>query len=455
MKIVILGAGVVGSQIASQLVNEGHDVVIIEKDQERAKYVSSHVDCMVINEEGNNHETLRRAGIENADFFLSVVNSDEVNMIACGIVESEFKVPVKIARVRNLDYSKAKIFEKSFLGIDFIVNPEVETSRLIANNVALGATSDVMLFENSDMQIRNYVVDSRSFFKDRQLKDIKSAANINDKFLIAGIVRDREFIIPTGFTFIKENDNIYIFATNKALTRIFIETGKKRERIDRIVIVGAGRIGSLITKYLIRTGRKITIVDSDYDACKAISEKFEDALVIHSDISDENIFDDEQLYSYDLIITTTSNEELNILSAAYAKSMGVRRAIAVVNRPNYMPISSKLGIDVTVSPRNSTVSTIMKYIRRGDIKSIYSLFNGKAEVIEFSIKDKSRLIGKALKNIFLPPDSLILTVVRNGINEIPDGNFIINNGDTVITIVKLDSIQKLEEVFLSEQARED
>ena len=185
MNIVILGAGVVGGQIASQLVSEGHDVVVIEKNPDRAKYVAGHVDCMVLNEEGNNSDTLRRAGIERADFFLSVVDSDEVNMIACGIVESEFEVPVKVARVRNLDYSKAKIFRKSFLGIDFIVNPEVETSRLIANTVALGADSDVMMFENSDMQMRNYVVDSSSFFRDRQIKDIKSAVRIRDRSVLA------------------------------------------------------------------------------------------------------------------------------------------------------------------------------------------------------------------------------------------------------------------------------
>jgi len=451
MNIVILGAGVVGSQIASQLVSEGHDVVVIEKNQERAKYVSSHVDCMVINEEGNNHETLKRAGIEHADFFLSVVDSDEVNMIACGIVESEFKVPVKIARVRNLDYSRAKIFEKSFLGIDFIVNPEVETSRLIANTVALGATSDVMLFDNTEMQIRSYNVDSRSFFKGKLLKDIRSAAKIKEKFLIAGIVRENEFIIPTGMTKIEENDNLYLFAAKNTLTKIFIETGKKREKIDRIIVVGGGRIGNLVTKYLIRTGRRITVIDSDYEVCKSVAEKYTNALVIHSDISDENIFEDEQLHTYDLIITTTSDEELNILSAAYAKNLGVRRAIAVVNRPNYIPISSKLGIDVTVSPRHSTVSAIMKYIRRGDIKNIHSLFYGKAEVIEFSVKDKSILIGKSLLEITLPPQTLILTVIRNGVNEIPDGKFRINAGDTVITIAKQSAIQELEEVFLMEQ----
>ena len=442
MNIVILGAGVVGSQIASQLTGEGHNVVIIEKDPDRAKHVDSHIDCMVINDEGNNSATLKRAGIENADFFLSVVDSDEVNMIACGIVESEFKVPVKIARVRNLDYSKARIFEKSFLGIDYIVNPEVETARLIANTVALGATSDVMLFENTDMQIRTYTVDSRSFFKDKQLKNIKSSMKIKEKFLIAGIVRNMEFIIPTGTTVIRENDSLYLFATERTLTKIFIETGKKRHKLDHIIVVGGGRIGTLVIKYLIRTGRKITAIDSDYETCKALSEKFSDALVLNADI-------EEHLHNYDLIITTTSSEELNILSAAYARSMGIKRAIAVVNKPNYIQISSKIGIDVTVSPRISTVNAIMKYIRRSDIKSVYTLFGGKAEVIEFSISENHGLIGQKLKDIALPEDSIILTVIRNGVNEIPDGNFAVHSGDTVITIARLGSVSALEEIFMA------
>ncbi len=449
MNIVILGAGVVGSQIASQLTGEGHDVVIIEKDPDRAKHVDSHIDCMVIIDEGNNSTTLKRAGIENADFFLSVVDSDEVNMIACGIVESEFKVPVKIARVRNLDYSKAKIFEKSFLGIDYVVNPEVETARLIANTVALGATSDVMLFENTDMQIRTYTVDSRSFFRDRQIKNIKTAVKVKEKFLIAGIVRNMDFIIPTGETYIRENDSLYILATQKTITKIFIETGKKRHKIDRILVVGGGRIGTLVIRYLIRTGRKITVIDSDYETCKMLSEKFSDALVLNADISDENIFEEENLQACDLIITTTSHEELNILSAAYARSMGIERAIAVVNKPNYMQISAKLGIDVTVSPRISTVNAIMKYIRRGDIKSVYTLFGGKAEVIEFSIGENHRLKDQKLKDIALPEDSIILTVIRNGVNEIPDGNFAILPGDTVITIAKLGSVSALEEIFMA------
>ncbi len=240
MNIVILGAGVVGYQIASQLIEEGHNAVIIERNADRARYVDSHLDCIVLNDEGNSIETLKRAGIEKADFFLSVVDSDEVNMIACGIVESEFNVPIKIARVRNIDYSRAKIFEKSFLGIDFVVNPEVETARLIANSVALGATSDVMLFENSDMQIRNYQVDSKSFFKNKTVMNIRKSIRVEGKFLIAGLIRDNDFIIPSGLTEILENDIIYILASKKTLTSIFIETGKKRESIDRILVAGGG-----------------------------------------------------------------------------------------------------------------------------------------------------------------------------------------------------------------------
>jgi trk system potassium uptake protein TrkA len=449
MNIVILGAGVVGYQIASQLISEGHNAVIIEKSAERARYVDSHLDCIVLNDEGNSIETLKKAGIEKADFFLSVVDSDEVNMIACGIVESEFNVPIKIARVRNIDYSRAKIFEKSFLGIDFVVNPEVETARLIANSVALGATSDVMLFENSDMQIRNYQVDSKSFFKNKTVMDLRKSINTGGKFLIAGIVRENEFIIPSGLTVIQENDVAYILASKKTLTALFIETGKKRESIDRILIAGGGKIGYLVARYLIRTGRKIAIIDSNYDSCKMLSEKFPDAFIINADISDETIFEEENLQDYDLIITATENQELNILSAAYAKSLGISRAVAVVNHPNYMAISNRLGIDVTVSPRNSTVNAILKFIRKGDINSVHTLFGHSAEVIEFFVKDKSSVAGLALKDIKIPADSLMLTVVRNNVNEIPDGNFVVNIGDRIITIAKRDSIHALEQVFLN------
>ncbi|HOO72703.1 MAG TPA: Trk system potassium transporter TrkA [Spirochaetota bacterium] len=448
MHVVILGAGVVGFQIASELISEGKDVVLIEKDTERANYVSNHLDCMVINDEGTSIKTLKRAGIDRANFFISVTNSDEMNMITCAIVANEFTVPFKIARVRNLDYSKGKIFEKPFLGIDFIVNSEVETARLIANTVALGANSDVMLFQKKDIQMRNIIVEKSSFFCNRTLKEIRKT--LTESFLVSGILRGDSFIIPSGDTVIRENDNIYLLATKDNLTKIFIKVGRKSDKIDNIIIVGGGKIGSLVCRYLIRTGRKITIIDSGYENCKRLSAEFPDALVINADVSDEDIFREEQLDRHDLIITATDNQELNILTSVYAKSLGIKRSVALVTKSNYLPIASKLEIDATISPKNSTVDAILKYIRRGDIKSVHTLFNGKAEVIEFSVDQKSPISEKKIQELPMPDNSLILSVIRHDEDIIPTGNFSIQPGDTVITIARKDSISKLEELFISQ-----
>ncbi len=445
MRVVILGAGVVGVQIASQLISEGKDVVIIEKNPERAKYVTGRLDCIVVNEEGTGISALRHAGLDDASIFISVTNSDEVNMIACGLVASEFNVPVKIARVRNLDYSRAKIMEKSFLGIDFIVNSEVETARQIANTIALGADSDVMLFENTDLQMRNVVINLGSYFANKTVKDIRHA--IREPFLIAGIVRQNEFIIPTGDTVVREHDNIYLLATQKDFTKIFIQSGKRQETIDRIVIVGGGRIGELACQYLIRTGRNITIIETNYERCKVLSDRFPDALVLNADISDETIFEEEEIGKRDLMVTVTDNQELNMLASLYAKIMGVKRTIALVANTGYLSIASRLDIDVTISPKNSTVDAIMKYIRRGNIKSLHSIFGGRAEVIEFLANEQSSLIGKRLRDLRFPKQSLILSVVRSEKNILPHGNLAIETGDLIIMIGAKESISEIESLI--------
>ncbi|MEW6527345.1 MAG: Trk system potassium transporter TrkA [Spirochaetota bacterium] len=442
MHTIILGAGVVGYQIAEQLISEGKDVVIFEKNPERAKFISEHLDCMVINDDGTNLSSLKRAGTKDASIFISATNSDEVNMIACGLVASEFNVPLKIARVRNIDYSKSKIMGKAFLGIDLIVNSEVETARQIANTIALGADSDVMFFENTDLQMRNIVITRGSYFANKTVKEIRKG--ISEPFLISGIMRNNDFLIPTGDTLVCEGDNIYLLATQKNFTRIFIQVGKKQEKIDRIVIIGGGRVGSLACQYLIRTGRKITVVETDYERCKFLADKFPDALILNADISDESVFHEEEIAKHDLIVTVTDNQELNMLISLYAKSMGIKRSIALVTNSSYLAIASRLDIDVTVNPKLSTVDAIMKFIRRGNIKSLHSIFHGRAEVIEFSVDEKNPLVGKPLKDMQFPENSIILSVVRNNKNILPHGNIVIEPNDLVIIIAEKTSIPELE-----------
>jgi len=445
MKVIILGAGVVGIQIATQLVDEGKDVVLLEKDPERAKFVDNHLDCIVINEEGNNIPSLTKAGVAEADFFISVADSDEVNMIACGIVASEFKRPIKIARVRNLTYSKANLLRKPFLGIDYIVSPEVETARIIANTIALGANSDVMLFEDSTLQIRNVLIDKSSFFRGKTILEIKKT--IKEDFLISGIIRKENFIIPTGETKILEEDDLYFLATKDSLTKIFMESGKKRDKTDNILIIGGGKIGELVCRYLVRTGRKITILEKDYETTKTLSAKFPEALVLNGDISDDDIFEEERFDRYDLMITITNNQELNVLAASYGKNLGIKKVISLVTKINYQKISSQLGIDITISPKIATVDAILKYIRRGNIKRVHTLFEGQAEIIEFEIDDKSSLLGKKIKEISIPKDCLILSIRRKNNDLIPHGEFKIELNDLIIIIAQKEAINKLETAF--------
>ncbi|MCL1911122.1 MAG: Trk system potassium transporter TrkA [Leptospirales bacterium] len=448
MLIIILGAGVVGIQIAKQLTEEGKDVAIIERDKERAKYVANHLDCSIINEEGTNLSSLKKAGIEKAEIFISVTDSDELNMIACALVSSEFtNVRIKIARIRNLDYAGAKLVEKTFLGIDYIVNSEVETAEKIARTVALGAESDVVLFENTDLQMRNIQVDETSIFKDKFIKDLR--LHIEEPFLIAGIISNDNFIIPSGDTVIQKDDILYLLSSPHDFNKIFSISGhKENKKISSIILVGGGRIGSLVCQYLSHTRKKIALIEMDYELCKIIAEKFPNILVINADISDEGIFTEENLGGYDLIIATTSNQELNILTSVYAKRMGVKRCISLVTNPNYLPIAAQLDIDSTISPKLSTVDAIMKYIRKGDIKSVNSIFAGKAEVIEFSIDNDNIMAGKRLRDIKLPPDTLVLSVIRRKRTKLPDGNFVIHPGDVVIIISSKESIATIEKSFL-------
>ena len=445
MKIVVAGAGEVGFHIASNLIEEGKDVVLIEKNPARAKYAASHLDCMVVVGEATDPSTLREAGIAQAEAFISATDYDEVNMITCFIVASEFEVPVKIARVRNVSYSKTRIFGDKLNGVDYVVNPEIEAAKTITATVQHGAASDIFLFEDINIQLRDIIVDDASFFCGKTLKQIKK--ELKEEFIVAGIMRDEEIIIPHGDTVVEDKDHIFIVATTRTFVQILKKTGIQTKKLKSIIILGGAKVGYHVADMLIKQGKSIKIIDKDYELCKKLSADFPSALVLNADISDERIFEEEQLAHSDAIITTTHNEELNILAAIYGKSKGIRRAVALVNKMNYVTIADDLGIDSTVSPKVSSVNAILKYIRKGSVKSVYKIFNGMAEVTEFFVHTKAEVAEKAIKDIKLPKGSLILAVSRDGTNFIPDGNFVLKGGDIAITFSAEDTSESLQSFF--------
>ena len=442
MNIVIVGAGEVGTHIASQLVSEQKDVVIIEKNPESAARASGMLDCLVITGEGSNVDVLKQAGASKADIFIAATSIDEVNMISCFVAGSTFNTPVKIARVRNVDYMRKGLLKNAAIGIDYLVNPEIEAAFDIVQTVLHGATSGIFAFQGTNAQLRDFLVKEDSVFNGVLVKDIRSI--IDQKFIIAGVLRQEQLYIPHGDFQILTGDHIYIAALGKSFNKILARAGMTVDKLKRIVLVGGGLIGKHVAGMLIEDGKDVRIIEKDYERCKELSALFPEATVINGNISDRDVFEEENIAYTDAIITTTQSEELNILAGVYAKGKGVKRAVALIDKLNYISLASNLGIDSCISAKMSSVDAILKFIRKGNIKNVYTIFEGQAEAIEFIVTKNKKIIGKKLMELKLPEGCLIITIKRNRKTIIPDGSFVIDEGDSIIAFVAHDVISELE-----------
>ncbi|MDE7315823.1 MAG: Trk system potassium transporter TrkA [Mucispirillum sp.] len=446
MNIVIVGAGEVGTHIASQLVAEQKDVVIIEKDPACAAKASNMLDCLVVTGEGSNVDVLRQAGAENADIFIAATSIDEVNMISCFVAGSAFNTPIKIARVRNVDYMRGGLLKNSSIGIDYLVNPEIEAAFDIVQTVLHGASSGIFAFQGTNAQLRDFLVKDDSIFNGVLVKNIRSL--IDQNFIIAGVLRNEMLHIPKGDFQILTGDHIYIVALGKSFNKILTRAGMTVDKLKRIVLVGGGLIGKHIAGMLIEDGKDVRIIEKDYERCKELSALYPEATVINGNISDQDVFEEENIAYTDAIITTTQSEELNILAGVYAKSKGVKRAVALIDKLNYTTLATNLGIDSCISAKLSSVDAILKFIRKGNIKNVYTIFEGQAEAIEFIVGGSNHnIVGKKIMDLKLPAGCLIITVQRHRKTIIPTGSFVIEEGDSLIIFVAHDEISRLEELF--------
>ncbi len=460
-KIVVVGAGSTGFQLARQLIADNQDVTLIERDADTAKYALNHLDCMVITGTGNDLRLLRQAGIEDAEFFIALTDSDEFNMVACGLASREFSVPFKIARVRNQQYNtRSALFDGSMLDIDYIVNPEIEAGRTIVQTVEHGATSEVVTLADTDIEMRVLPIMADSAFCHRTIAQAR--AELPLEFLVCGLLRGERFYLPRGDTRVREGDELYLSASEEVLDQLFDRAGRPKLRMRQVILVGGGRVGSFVAESLLDSRerprrlrllrafarrRRLKIIESDRARSKALADRFPGAIVINSDISDEGFFEEESLKDHDLIITTTANQELNILAAIYAKTYGIKRSIALVNKYNYLTLANRLGVDVIISPKNSVVSAVLKIVRRGRVRSVASLFGGQAEVIESTVEDASRMAGRRIQELKLPEESLIVSVRRDGETLLPRGDLVVHDADRLIFIARTDAIGRVEELF--------
>jgi trk system potassium uptake protein TrkA len=278
------------------------------------------------------------------------------------------------------------------------------------------------------------------------------------------VIRENRYLIPSGDTRLQGGDILYLVANESDFDQIFESLGKKRSRLNRVILVGGGRIGRQVARYLLtgpsqslfqrvaqrlsgHDARQVKIVERDYQRCKELIEQFPRALVINADISDDGVFEEQHFANADLVIAATDNQELNIVTALYAKSLGISRSVALVNRASYAPIAAQLGIDVPVSQKNAIVTTILRFIRSGAVKSVHTISDGRIEAIELTVRQESRAVGRAIRDLPLPKDSLIVALEREGISLVPGGSNVIRAADHLVVVAKKEHADRIQEIF--------
>ncbi|MEL3891059.1 Trk system potassium transporter TrkA [Ferrovibrio sp. MS7] len=450
MKVIVCGAGLVGTTIARQLAAEGNEVTVIDQSAEQAHKVAETYDLRSIVGHASHPDVLDRAGAADADMLIAVTYADEVNMIACEVGRAIFKVPTKIARIRAQSYLKPEwsdLFNGENISIDYIISPEIEVARAIHRRILTPGAFDMIPFAGDRLRLIGVRLEEECPVLNtplRQLTELFPDLNIN----VCGIVRNDEMIVPEADDHMEAGDEIYFLAMTSHVQRAMRLFGHEEREARRIVLAGGGNIGLFLAREIeAQKSVKLKLIEANRARAENIAGQLQDTVVIQGDTLDMDILNEAKISRAEAIIALTNDDEVNILASLLAKRAGCQRAITLVNNPAYENLIGSLGIDVVVNPRSTTVSSILQHVRRGRIRGVYSLRDGAAEVVEAVAIQTSALVGKPLRELKLPVGIMIGAIVRGEDVEIARGDSEIEAGDRLILFARKDAVKKVEKLF--------
>lgn len=446
MKIIIIGAGKVGYNLAQNLVNENNDIIIVDKNPLALEKAEDNLDVMCIKGNGVSASILHEAGVAEADLLIAVTGSDEVNMVCC-LTAKQLGVNRAAARVRDPEYANELSLIKEQIGVDFIINPEYAAAEEIARTLSFSSAVNVERFASGRVRMVELKVTAGMDMIGKTIRQIdkETASSV----LIGVIVREDEVIVPDGNAVIKENDLIYVIGKASNVFKFCKMSGKNPLKIKHVMIVGGGRITYYLYKLLTEMGIKIKIIEIDKERCLELSDILPNALIINSDGTEEEILQAENIKNMDCFIACTGIDEENLMSSLIAKRMGVKKIITKISRSNYIHIVRELGLDTVISPKLITSNQILKYVRGNALESLLRIAEGKVEILEFIIDSSSKLINKPLKDLGISDATIIATIVRKNEVVVPHGNDVIKSGDRVIVITMEKNISGIKELEAS------
>ncbi len=448
MKAIICGCGYVGSPIATYLFEEKHQVTVIDTDVEKLRKLETEIDVQTIRGEATAPDVLEKAGAKDTDLIIAVTKSDEVNMMVCFEAFRLFNIPMKIARVRSGFYAGqgyAPFWEE--LHIDVVISPEKEVAKTILRNLKTAGALEFINLQDKNVFVGAKCVKGAPLEKMHLEKIDKSFPEFH--ICIAGILRDCKSLEITPKTILQADDEIYVITDTEHYEQVLEALGHPTDKSNRVVIVGGGRVGLTLARMMEEEGMAhgLSLVEKEEETATLLAEQLSDVLVINGDALDESILDEVNIDKASAVVALTQEDEDNILLSLVAKQYGVGRTFALINKPIYNHMLSHLGVDVIVNPNAISTSTILQYIRKGQVRSIYSLKAQIGDLMEFEALDTSKVVGVEIGKIRKPKGVRFCAVVRQGQLLEMTPKLKIQSGDNVIVLAKAGQFKAVEKLF--------
>ena len=450
MKIIILGAGQVGGTLAEHLASEANDITVVDTDQDRLRALGDRLDIRTVHGRGSFPTVLQQAGADDADMLVAVTSSDETNMVACQVAYTLFQTPTKIARVRESAYlTRSGLFANAAIPVDVLISPEQVVTHYIKRLIEYPSALQVIDFAGGKVQMVAVKAYYGGPLVGQQLRQLRTHMPNVDTRVAAIFRRDRP-IIPQGDTVIEADDEVFFIAAKADIRAVMGEMRRLDESYKRIVIAGGGQIGERLAE-AIENRYQVKIIEMNPARCRHLSDTLNNTVILQGSSSDRDLLVEENIDNADLFLALTNDDEANIMSSLLAKRLGAKKVMTLINNPAYVDLVQGGEIDVAVSPQLATIGTLLAHVRRGDIVSVHSLRRGAAEAIEIVAHGdpkSSKVIGKAIMHINLPPGTTIGAITRADHVIIAHDSTVIESGDHVVMfLVDKKYIRDVERLF--------
>lgn len=446
MKIVIVGAGEVGTHLTDYLSEEGHDVILIDKNEERVERASGQLDAMVVRGNGASPGVLEDAGAKDADMIIAVTEVDEVNIVAC-VSAKTLGIRRRIARVKDLEYFAQRSGRSMHqVGVDVMINPDLAAALEIERLVSLPGASDVTDFGDARVRMIGLRVDAKSPLVGLTLREIDRKHGPLPVTLVA-LVRQEQTIIPDGGTVVEEGDQLFIIGESWLMPDVMELIGEDVEPASRAMIVGAGPISRHLARYLVSHKVSVKIIEVQRAKAERVARDLDKVMVLHGDGTDNELLESENVAAMDAFIALTNDEETNVMSCLLARRLGAKKTLALIRRSNYAPLVHAVGIDAAVSVRLCTAAAIKQYFRKGHVLSFAQLKENDAEAIEILAAANTRATKKPLRDLEVPEGAVIGSIIRGTKVIVPRGDTEIEEGDRVVIFALPEAVENVQKLF--------